>query len=155
MSTKERVEEAMKRLGSQYKVAEELGLHQSTVSRHLAAARRSRSGGVGTAAGSKPTGAQRAHTGIEGFRALFDPAQRGHDAVQRLLDGELKERGWIYDTEMRSLAGIDATSWTNLRRDYNELLVEVKDPETRARKTVWCHPDIVKEARQVAKERAR
>lgn len=101
------------------------------------------------------TKTQPATRGITGFKALFSPSQRGHDAIAKLTEGELKTRGWIYDSEMRVLAGVDSVSWTNLRRDYEHLLVEVRDPETRARKTVWCHPDIVEEARQVAKERAR
>lgn len=155
---------AVEKYGNQRAAAEALGIGQSTFSRRLNG--RTRRGDDTQAEAqakvvTKPTPKAvkvkrpASQVGLDGFRSLFDPAKRGHDAVSRLIETELKTRGWMYDTEMRSLSGIDAAAWTNLRRDYNELLVEVRDPETRARRTVWCHPEIVEEARQVAKERVR
>ena len=89
--------------------------------------------------------------GLQGFKQMFDVTSRAITKIEGIIDGELKARGWMYDSEMKQLAACDGSRWVNIRRDYEHLLVTVKDPDSRANKTVWCHPDIVAEAREIAR----
>jgi hypothetical protein len=72
-------------------------------------------------------------------------AGKMHGVVDAILSGELKKRCWIPDREMQIRSGISRDDWTNLRRDYEEMLAVVTDDDGR-KMTIWIHPDSREEA---------
>lgn len=88
--------------------------------------------------------------GLEGFRKLYSKTDRDLEKIKSAINGLLKQRGHIPDGEFRQLLDVDVAAWANYRRDFENLLVEVRD-EFGRRQTVWCHPDIVDDARKYAR----
>ena len=99
----------------------------------------------------KSATANKAGGGIDGFRKMFDPAVRNLEKVSSFLQSdEFREKGWVYDSDLRDRLRVGAAEWIHMRQSHEDLLVEVRDPIRKGRKTVWCHPDIIDEARSIA-----
>lgn len=94
--------------------------------------------------------AKKAPPGLEGFRKLYSKTDRDLEKIRAAVGDVLKKRGHIPDAELRQILDIDMGAWANYRRDFENLLVEVRDEYGR-RQTVWCHPDIVEQARVLAR----
>ena len=89
--------------------------------------------------------------GLAGFRQRFDPAVRNTSAIETFLaSAEFKKKGFIADSELRTRLRIGGADWTNIRQNYDHLLVHPRDPLSKTRKAIWCHPDIVEDARAIA-----
>jgi hypothetical protein len=90
--------------------------------------------------------------GLEGFRNTFDSTIRNAKAMSEFLDGdEFEEVGYIADNELSRRLGISGIQWSELRGLNDSYIVEVKDPVSRTRKKMWCHPDIISECRDIAR----
>jgi hypothetical protein len=100
----------------------------------------------------KKTSASRSSKGLEGFREMFDTVMRTQTALDTFLaSDEFKDRGWIYDNELRDRLGVSTSSWVQIRKDYAQYQCEPRDPDTKSRKVVWGHIDIIEELREIAR----
>ena len=89
---------------------------------------------------------------LEGFRNTFDSTIRNAKAMDEFLNGdEFAEVGYIADNELSRRLGISGIQWSELRSLHDSHIVEVKDPVSRTRKKMWCHPDIISECRDIAR----
>jgi hypothetical protein len=98
------------------------------------------------------TPAPKQSKGLEGFRNTFDSTIRNAKAMDEFLGGdEFAEVGYIADNELSRRLGISGIQWAELRNLHENHIVEVKDPVSRTRKKMWCHPDIINECRDIAR----
>lgn len=99
------------------------------------------------------------HKGVEGFRQMFSRAevqkrktQKVHQKIADIIDGVLRERVWIPDQELREMVGVSGVEWSNLRRDFEHLIITDVVDENKRRYTIWAHPDHVEELRDIVNE---
>jgi hypothetical protein len=75
-------------------------------------------------------------------------AGKMHASVDILVDSELKKREWMTDREMQQRSGISRDDWTNLRRDYEDLILQCTGDDGR-RETIWVHPNYRNKAMEL------
>ena len=88
--------------------------------------------------------------GVAGFRKTFSKTERNASKITNGINTILKQRGWMYDPDFRGELGISVVDWTVCKREYEHLIVIVR--ENGGRRSVWCHPSIVESCREIAEQ---
>jgi hypothetical protein len=93
----------------------------------------------------------KAGTGLAGFRQKYDPAVRNTSEIEKFLASAwFENEGYISDSDLRTRLRINGADWSHIRQNYEHLQVSPRDPVSKTRKVIWCHPDIIEGAREIA-----
>lgn len=107
----------------------------------------------------RPKPSPKVEGGYDSFRQMFSKTaielqktSELHKRVEKLVDGELKERKWMPEQEVKDRLKMSSVEYSVVKRDFDSMTIRgVKDKDGRVF-TIWAHPADIDNLRSIMNE---